>query len=228
MIRVCQCIEDARKHDDVITLFQDELTFYQSPTVANGWDRKGKPQPLARLGYKGNKKRRIGGALNVVTGEVTFAHSTKFGIKELKKLCTQIRRQYHTATTINIIMDNWPIHYHPDVIQAATDNNLQFIPLPTYAPWTNPIEKLWRWLYHDILHHHHHANQWNILIKMVSKFLKQFEEGSQELIKYVGLSEGKIPAAPHNWKEITDPRETSQHIQNDTHHTELCREITPV
>ena len=76
MIRVCQCIEEARKHDDVIALFQDEFTFYQPPTVANGWDIKGKPQPLARLGYKGDKKRRIGGVLNVVTGEVTFTHNT--------------------------------------------------------------------------------------------------------------------------------------------------------
>lgn len=228
MIRVCQCIEEARKHDDVIALFQDEFTFYQPPTVANGWDIKGKPQPLARLGYKGDKKRRIGGVLNVVTGEVTFAHNTKIGVKELRKFCTQIRRQYHTAITIYIIMDNWPIHYHPKVVQVATENDLQFIPLPTYAPWTNPIEKLWRWLYQDILHHHRHADQWELLIKMVSGFLKQFEGGSEELLKYVGLSEGKIPAAPPNWKEIINTKETIQIPQNETQHTEFYREILPV
>ena len=202
MVRVCQCIEEARAQDEIITVFLDELTFYQHPTLANDWRLIGKSQPLARLGYKGDKKRRVIGALNVVTGEVTFDHHPKIGVCPLVSFCKQIRKKYHSAKTIYVIMDNWPIHYHPKVVQAATENELQFIPLPTYAPWTNPIEKLWRWLYQDILHLHRNADQWNFLIQRVSNFLNGFEEGSEDLLKYVGLSQGKIPAAPLNWKGI--------------------------
>jgi hypothetical protein len=31
---------------------------------------------------------------------------------------------------------------------------LQSVWLPTYAPWLNPIEKLWRWLRQDVLKMH--------------------------------------------------------------------------
>ena len=145
MIRVCLCIEEARTHDDVIALFQDEFTFYQQPTIADGWDLKGKSQPLAKLGYNSNKKCRIVGVLDVSTGTVIFDQRSKIGVRALVAFCKQIRKQYPTARIIYVIMDNWPIHNHPKVLQAAAEANLQFIPLPTYAPWPNHIEKLWRW-----------------------------------------------------------------------------------
>lgn len=168
---------------------------------------RGKLQPLARLGYRWDKKRRIVGVLNVIDGSVSFAHDSKIGVKELGEFYRQIRRQYQTAETIYLIMDNWPIHYHPDVVEAEEENNLRRISLPTYAPWTNPIEKLWRWLYQDILHLHHHADHWWLLIKKVCDFLESFKNGSQELLRYVGLSDGRIPASPPNWRELIRQRE---------------------
>ena len=228
IIRVCQCIEEARTHDDVIALFQDEFTFYQQPTVANGWDRKGKSQPLARLGCKGNRKCRIVGALDVSNGAVIFDQRSKIGVVALVAFCKQIRKQYPSARIIYVIMDNWPIHYHPKVLQAAVEANLQFVPLPTYAPWTNPIEKLCRWLYQDILHLHRHTDQWILIMKLVTSFLNQFEQGSEELLPYVGLSNGKIPAAPPDWKEIIDYKETILIPENGAQYTEPHREELPV
>jgi transposase len=32
--------------------------------------------------------------------------------------------------------------------------------LPTYAPWLNPIEKLWRWVRQDILKMHRWVEDW--------------------------------------------------------------------
>ena len=73
-----------------------------------------------------------------------------------------------------VILDNWPVHYHPDVLVALEPQEaswprrlsaswptaptaqararwgdlqlpIQLVSLPTYASWENPIEKLWRW-----------------------------------------------------------------------------------
>jgi len=228
MIRVCQCIEEARTFVDVIALFQDEFTFYQQPTVANGWDHRGKSQPLARLGNNSNKKCRIVGTLDVSNGAVTFDQRIKIGVRALVAFCKQVRKQYPTARKIYIIMDNWPVHNHPKVLQAARKANLTFISLPTYAPWTNPIEKLWRWLYQDILHLHRHADRWELLKKMVADFLKQFEHGSDDLLRYVGLSNGRIPAAPPNWKEIADPKETILLPENGLQYSQNLKEILTV
>ena len=59
--------------------------------------------------------------------------------------------------------------------------------LPTYAPWLNPIEKLWRWLRQDVLHLHRLADDWKALRQRVRAFLDQFAQGSQRLLEYVGL-----------------------------------------
>jgi hypothetical protein len=71
--------------------------------------------------------------------------------------------------------------------------------LPTYAPWLNPIEKLWRWLRQDVLKMHRLAAHWSELRKRVNTFLDQFAEGSADLLRYVGLSgDGKLASAIHS------------------------------
>lgn len=52
-----------------------------------------------------------------------------------------------------LVHANWPVPTHPDV-RAALPDRLVVRPLPTYAPWTTPVEDLWRMLKADVLHHH--------------------------------------------------------------------------
>ena len=62
--------------------------------------------------------------------------------------------------------------------------------LPTYAPWLNPIEKLWRWLRQDVLKMHRLASRWSELKERVRTFLNQFAQGSTRLLEYT-LGEGE-------------------------------------
>jgi len=64
---------------------------------------------------------------------------------------------------------------------------IQLVPLPTYASWCNPIEKLWRWLKQDALHLHRLADRLEDLRALVRAFLDQFQAGSPDLLRYVGL-----------------------------------------
>ena len=59
--------------------------------------------------------------------------------------------------------------------------------LPTYAPWLNPIEKLWRWLKQAVLKLHRLAEDWQAARDRVRQFLDQFAHGSPRLLEYVGL-----------------------------------------
>ncbi len=59
--------------------------------------------------------------------------------------------------------------------------------LPTYAPWLNPIEKLWHWLKQEVLHHHSLADDWEGLKAAVAAFLARFAHGSSALLRDVGL-----------------------------------------
>lgn len=79
------------------------------------------------------------------------------------------------------------MHAHPAVLTQAQAETIELVWLPTYAPWTNPIEKLWRWLKADLLHHHRFANDWDGLKAAIATFLARFATGSEQLLRYVGL-----------------------------------------
>src|SRR5262245_2216982 len=65
---------------------------------------------------------------------------------------------------------------------------IQLVPLPTYASWLNPIEKLWRKLKQDVLHLHRLADDLPARKARVLAFLARFSDGSLDLLRYVGLT----------------------------------------
>ncbi len=64
-----------------------------------------------------------------------------------------VERRYQEAERISIALDNWPVHFHPFVLEelAKRHSRIELLPLPTYAPWTNPMEKVWGLLAKDVL-----------------------------------------------------------------------------
>lgn len=84
------------------------------------------------------------------------------------------------------MQDNWPVHLHPDVL-AALPPRLTLLPLPTYAPWTNPVEDLWRALLGDVIHHHDFGDDWAGLQSAVETWLARWDHASPDLLRIVGL-----------------------------------------
>jgi transposase len=96
----------------------------------------------------------------------------------------QLDTLYAAAQRIYVVQDNWNIHTHPDVQTALRAlPRIEQVWLPTYASWLNPIEKLWRWLRQDVLHHHRYAEDWNGLKQQVASWLDHFAHGSQDLLR---------------------------------------------
>jgi len=200
----------------VVLLFGDELTFYRQPTQAKAWEEVGAAhQPLARRSLRPNTKARIGAAVNALTGQVTYLLASRCGVAELVKLYQAVREAYPQAERIYLVVDNWPVHFHPDVLAALEPQQtrwefktpahwpsapsarakrlglpIQLLPLPTYASWTNPQEKVWRHLRQAKLHLHGLADDWEQLKGRIREHLDQFQGGSQELLKYIGLTPG--------------------------------------
>lgn len=194
MKRVQQCVRKGRSQETVSTFYLDEFTFYNKPNVNRAWATKGKDQFQAPLGFSEEKKCRVVGAINVNTGKVEFMMDDKIGKKALKKFWQQIKENSLGKDIIYLIMDNWPVHFVDDVVEKAENLGLKLIRLPTYAPWTNPIEKLWLWLKRDILFLHRNSSYWIGLKNRVKSFLNKFDRKSEKLLRYTGLGNNKIPA----------------------------------
>lgn len=188
--RLCACLQEAAQHpEEVVLVFLDEMGYHRWAEPGVDWAAQAPaPPPVARRGGPNNQQWRIIGGLNPVTGQVLMRDGYKVGRAKLCEFWQVLATAYPQARKIYVVLDNWSIHRHPDVTTAlAKYPQLELVWLPTYAPWLNPIEKLWRWLRQELLTLHRGAEQWEALRQQVRDFLAQFAAGSQELLHYVGL-----------------------------------------
>lgn len=171
-----------------VLLYQDELTYYRRPSVARGYAPRGGQERLARLGHSSNKKRRISGSLNVQTGQFHAQQRSRFGVAELKRYYQQLEAAYPDAEHIYLVQDNWPVHHHADLLAYFSTSRIVPLWLPTYAPWTNPTEKVWLRLKQELLHLHEFGDDWDALQAAVQRWLERWQQPSPDLLHYVGLT----------------------------------------
>lgn len=212
-----QLLAEARAADGRrVLLYQDELTYYRQPSLARAYEARGRAQPLARRSHAANTATRVAATLDPFSGRVVSWQGTRFDLPQVVGFYQRVRVAYPEAERIDIVQDNWPVHFHPDVLVALEPQiqpwpyyrprhwseepsaeavrrwgrlhlPIQLIPLPTYASWTNPIEKLWRKGKQEVLHLHRWATQLPVLREEFLRFLAPYTFGSLDLLRYVGL-----------------------------------------
>ncbi len=169
-------------------VFMDEMSYHRWPTPAADWCPQADGAPRAVHGNCNNTQWRVIGGLNAYTGQVTYRQNYIVGRAQVILFHQQLYEQYHHMDHLFVIGDNWNVHTHPEVQAAVADlPNVTLVWLPTYACWLNPIEKLWKWLRQVVLHRHRMSDRWPELKQRVGRFLDQFRDGSDELLRYVGL-----------------------------------------
>jgi transposase len=176
-------------------VFLDEMGYARWPDPAPDWTGHAPDMPpLADRAESPNRLWRIIGAMNALTGRVDFLDGYIVGRAKVIKFYEQLNQAYPDAERLLVVQDNWSIHRHDDVTAALKQwPRIEPVWLPTYSPWLNPIEKLWRWLRQDVLKMHRLARDWAALRGRVNQFLSQFATGSHALVHYVGLSgKGKL------------------------------------
>jgi DDE superfamily endonuclease len=172
----------------IVLLYQDELTYYRRPSLARAYASEASKEPKAILGLSSNKKRRISGSLNWQTGRVVAQQLHRFGLAQLKRYYQRLEAAYPQAERIYLVQDNWPVHRHPELLDFFLSSRIQPLFLPTYAPWTNPSEKLWLRLKQELLHLHGFEDDWLGLQTAVQAWLDLWDKPSEELLHYVGLT----------------------------------------
>jgi|WetSurSiteA1Bulk_404760.scaffolds.fasta_scaffold46331_1 hypothetical protein len=199
----------------IVAVYLDEVTIERQPSVAPAYAARGSDQARARRSHSANTETRVLGALDAVTGRVVFRRG-RVTTTALVRFFQQLCQAYPTAVRIYVILDNWPVHFHADVLAALEPQEtawplprppswsqdpsprtlrrwrdarlpIQLVPLPTYASWANPIEKLWRRLRQELTHLHPWADDLPALREHIDLYLTAFALGSSELLRYVGL-----------------------------------------
>jgi len=90
-------------------------------------------------------------------------------------------------------MDNWPVHGHQAAWRAIrADERLQVLWRPTYAPWLNPAEKIWKLIRQKLTHMHPYADDKRSLSMNIERLLNLSAGDPQVLLKYTGTGKSKL------------------------------------
>jgi transposase len=193
------CLQQtAQNPAQIVFLFMDEMGYYGWPEPGQVWT-EAVPAPAPKTDHQQAKQQlwRLIGVLNALSGQVDYLDNYIVGRAKVIEMYQHISQRYDWASRIYVAQDNWSIHKHDEVMTALAQlPRIEPVWLPTYAPWLNPIEKLWRWLRQEVLKMHRLAAQWSELRQRVNTFLDQFADGSSDLLRYVGLAgDGKLATA---------------------------------
>ena len=102
----------------------------------------------------GQPTKRYGlGAVNYHTGETVVLIRRRKRRQEIAELLEALVAKHPTAT-VYVAWDNAMTH-QDDAVEAvvrAAAGRLVLLYLPTYSPWLNPIEMLWRHFRREVTH----------------------------------------------------------------------------
>lgn len=172
----------------VVVLYMDEFTYYRRPSLARAYATQGHHQARVAGGYRTNRYRRIASCLNALNGATFSWQRASFKVATLLRFYRAVEAAYPDAERIFIVLDNWSPHFHPTILLALQSSRVTLLRLPTYAPWTNPVEKVWLRLNQELLHLHDFADDWAGLQAAVESWLVQWQPPSPDLLHSVGLS----------------------------------------
>lgn len=131
--------------------YADEFNISWMPTLRAMWSLKGQQ---IMIPTPGQTKKHYGlGAVNYHTGETVVIIRRRKRRREVAELL-QLLVDKHRTGTIYVAWDNANTHQEDEVeaVVRAAAGRLVLLYLPTYSPWLNPIEMLWRHFRREVTH----------------------------------------------------------------------------
>ncbi len=154
----------------VEVFYLDEADVDLNPRIGSAWTPRAEQVCVPTPGQ--NIKHYLAGALHAHTGRVVWVEHSRKNSTLFVKLLEALRRTYRAARRIVLILDNFIIH-RSDIARAwlATNPKFRLVFQPTYSPWVNVIERLWKAM-HDTVTRNHRCTTFHELAERIVRFLE--------------------------------------------------------
>lgn len=164
--------------------YADEFNVSWLPTLRAMWSPVGQQVmiPTPRQPYK-----RYGlGAVNYHTGETVVIFRHRKRRQEVAELLEALLEK-HPDETIYLAWDNSNTHEDDEVeaVVRAAAGQLILLYLPTYSPWLNPIEMLWRHFRREVTHGELFESV-NALLHAAQDFFDRYLKMPQQVLSIIG------------------------------------------
>jgi putative transposase len=126
------------------------------------------------------------GAVNYQTGETVVIIRKRKRRQEVAELL-QALLDKHPKGTIFVAWDNFTAHQDDEVeaVVRSAAGRLVLLYLPTYSPWLNPIEMLWRHFRREVTHCELFENV-KVLIEASYNFFNRFNQNPDKVLSIIG------------------------------------------
>lgn len=131
--------------------YADEFNVSWLPTLRAMWSPIGQQ---VMIPTPGQPTKHYGlGAVNYHTGETVVFFRRRKRRREIAQLLQALVAKHPTGT-IYVTWDNADTHQDNEVeaVVRGAAGRLVLLYLPTYSPWLNPIEMLWRHFRREVTH----------------------------------------------------------------------------
>lgn len=126
------------------------------------------------------------GAVNYHTGETVVIIRKRKRRLEVAELL-QMLVEKHPNGTIYVAWDNASMHQDDEVeaVVRAAAGRLVLLYLPTYSPWLNPIEMLWRHFRREVTHCELFETV-KVLIEASYGFFQRYNQTPDRVLSIIG------------------------------------------
>lgn len=131
--------------------YADEFNISWHPTLRAMWSPKGQQ---VMIPTPGQPKKHYGiGGVNYHTGETVVLIRKRKRRSEIAEFL-QTLLDKHPHQIVHVTWDNFTAHEDDEVeaVVRGAAGRLVLLYLPTYSPWLNPIEMLWRHFRREVTH----------------------------------------------------------------------------
>ena len=181
------------KNSEILLYYQDEIDLNLLPGIMRCWTLEGVQRKVPTPGQ--NQKQYGFGAVNYVTGQMVHRIEER---KNSLGFCAFIEQFMQTVTQapdyhgqkIILVVDNFIIHRSrktQEFLAQYADRLLLFM-LPTYSPWLNLIERLWKHLRRKVTHNHLFTSIGQ-LIQAVCSFLEALNATPKLILSVIGATD---------------------------------------
>ena len=128
------------------------------------------------------------GAVNYHTGETVVVFRRRKRRREIAELL-QALLDKHPTETIYVAWDNASTHEDDEVeaVVRAGAGRLVLLYLPTYSPWLNPIEMLWRHFRSEVTHCELFQSV-KALLAAAEDFFTRYNRSPEQVLSIIGAT----------------------------------------
>jgi len=181
------------KNGEILLYFQDEIDLNLLPGILRCWTLRGSQRKVMTPGL--NQKRYGFGAVNYRSGRNLYRieeHKNSAGfcafVEQFMQTVTQ--SPDYAGQKIVLVVDNFIIHHSQKTLKFLEPyaDQLILFALPTYSPWLNLIELLWKHLRRKVTHNHLFQTI-SKLVQAVRSFLNALNQNPTLTLSVIGATE---------------------------------------